>query len=56
MAAGLGALGDDDVGTGVERRLGMAHVLHLADQQPVSRLDGGGEWVRIAERQHHRGR
>ena len=36
--------------------LGVLHVLHLADQQPARRLDGRGEWARIAERQHHRGR
>jgi hypothetical protein len=56
VAAGLGALGDDDVGAGVQRGFGVPHVLHLADQQPCRGLDGGSERARIAERQHHRDR
>ena len=54
MPAGLGALGDDHVGTHINGCLGVLHILHLADQQPACFLDCWREGTRITERQHHR--
>jgi hypothetical protein len=56
MAAGLGPLGNQHVGAGIERLTCHALVLHLADQARTGRLDLRCKGFWIAEREHDRAR
>jgi hypothetical protein len=49
VPAGLGALGDENVGTRVKRLLRHVFGLHLADQAGADRLDARRERRGIAE-------
>ena len=56
VAAGLGALRDQNIGAGIERLLGHVLALNLTDQQRTGGLDPRRKWPGIAERQHDRAR
>jgi hypothetical protein len=55
MPAGIAALGNDDVGACICRRLGLLKRLHLADDLAARRLDPFRIGSGIAERQHDGG-
>ena len=55
VAAGLGALGHDDVRAGFQSRARVGDGLHLTDQHAAGGADRGREGCRIAEREHQGG-
>ena len=56
MAAGLGALGNDNVRSGLLGFASLSYRLHLADQERARCVYGGGKGARVAKRKHDRGR
>jgi hypothetical protein len=56
VPTGLGALRNENVGAGIQRRLCHVFTLNLTDQQGSRGLDAGRKWFGIPKREHDRAR